>query len=132
MALKSSMKIVIADPSPGNRQYLKKMLSDIGFKNVLEAADGDIAWGHVDNLREEGQIELIISEWELPKTSGLDLLKKVKADDSLKKTKFLMITGEAAQQNVVIAVKSGVNNVMVRPFSANTLMEKIGKIFGQS
>jgi len=131
MALKSSMKILIADASPGNRQVLKKMLSDIGFKNVQEAGDEVKAW---DKIIEdiEKPVEFVISEWELPKGSGLGLLKKIREDQNTKSTKFLMVTGEAAQQNVVIAVKSGVNNVVVRPFSANILMEKISKIFGQS
>lgn len=130
MALKASMKILIVDSSPGNRQYLKKMLSDIGFKNVMEAGDGEAAWAKIEAAKEEeAPIGLIICEWDLPKLPGLDLLKKVRGDASMKATKFLMVFGEAAQQNVVIAVKSGVNNVVVRPFSANTLTEKIGKIF---
>jgi two-component system chemotaxis response regulator CheY len=131
MALKASMKILLADASPGNRQVMKKMLSDVGFKNVIEAADGEKAWEKVEAHKEDGPIGLIISDWELPKLDGLALLKKVREDQSLKETNFLMIIGEAAQQNVVIAVKSGVNNVVVRPFSNNILMEKIGKIFGQ-
>ncbi len=131
MALKASMKILLADASPGNRQIMKKMLSDVGFKNVIEAADGEKALEKVEAHKEDGPIGLIISDWELPKLDGLALLKKVREDQSLKETKFLMIIGEAAQQNVVIAVKSGVNNVVVRPFSNNILMEKIGKIFGQ-
>lgn len=132
MALKANMKILLADASAGNRQILKKMLSDVGFKNVIEAMDGEKAWEKIEASKEDSPVGLIISEWELPKTSGLDLLKKVRSDSELKSSKFLMIVGEAAQQNVVIAVKSGVNNVMVRPFSANTLIEKISKIFGQA
>lgn len=130
MALKSSMKILIVDPVAGNRQYLKKMLSDIGFKNVIEAGDGEAAWAKIDASREDKPVELVISEWDVPKTSGLDLLKKLRSDDAFKKSKFLMVVGEAAQQNIVIAVKSGVSNVMVRPFSANTLTEKLAKTFG--
>lgn len=130
MALKSSMKILIVDPVAGNRQYLKKMLSDIGFRNVIEAGDGEAAWTKIDASREDKPVELVICEWDVPKTSGLDLLKKLRGDDVFKKSKFLMVVGEAAQQNIVIAVKSGVNNVLVRPFSANTLTEKLAKTFG--
>lgn len=131
MALKSSMKILLADASPGNRQVMKKMLSDVGFKNVIEAADGEKALEKIEAHKEDNPIGLIIADWELPKVEGLELLKNIRKDEKLKATKFLMIIGEAAQQNVVIAVKSGVNNVIVRPFSNNILMEKIGKIFGQ-
>ena len=132
MALKASMKILLADASHGNRQAVKKMLADIGFKNVIEAMDGEKAWEKAEASKEDSPVELIICDWDLPKTPGLDLLKKVRSDDVLKSSKFLMIVGEAAQQNVVIAVKSGVNNVMVRPFAANTLIEKISKIFNQA
>lgn len=131
MALKASMKILLADASPGNRQIMKKMLSDVGFKNVIEAADGEKALEKIEANKEENPVGLIIADWELPKIEGLELLKTIRKDEKLKATKFLMIIGEAAQQNVVIAVKSGVNNVIVRPFSNNILMEKIGKIFGQ-
>lgn len=130
MALKSSMKILLADPQSGNRQAVKKMLVDIGFKNVSEAPDGERAWAKIEEAMEDKPIELIIAAWDIDKISGLDLLKKVRANEKIAKTKFLMITSEADQQNIVISVKSGVNNVVVRPFSANTLMEKIGKVFG--
>ncbi len=131
MALKASMKIIIVDPAAGNRQYLKKMLSDIGFKNVIEAGDGEAAWAKIDASREDSPVALVICEWDVPKIAGLDLLKKMRADETFKSSKFLMVVGEAAQQNIVIAVKSGVNNVMIRPFSANTLTEKIAKTFGK-
>ncbi len=125
------MKILLADPQSGNRQAVKKMLVDIGFKNVSEAQDGERAWAKIEEaLGEEKPIELIVAAWDIEKITGLDLLKKVRANDKISKTKFLMITSEADQQNIVTSVKSGVNNVVVRPFSANTLMEKIGKIFG--
>lgn len=130
MALKSSMHILLADPSSGNRQAFKKMLNGIGFKNVSEAPDGERAWAKIEEAAEEKPFELIIAAWEIEKIPGLELLKKVRGDERIGKTKFLMITGEADQQNIVIAVKNGVNNVVVRPFSANVLMEKIGKIFG--
>lgn len=131
MALKAGMKILLADSSHGNRQAVKKMLGDIGFKNVIEAMDGEKAWEKLEASKDGSPVELIICDWDLPKTPGLDLLKKVRADDVLKTSKFLMVVGDAAQQNIVIAVKSGVNNVMVRPFAANTLIEKISKIFKQ-
>ncbi|MEC7276988.1 MAG: response regulator [Bdellovibrionota bacterium] len=130
MALKSSMRILLTDPSSGNRQAIKSMLGNIGFKNVTEAIDGEKAWQKIEEAGSESPFELIIAAWEIDKISGLDLLKKVRGTGTIAKTKFLMITSEADQQNIVIAVKSGVNNVVVRPFSSNTLMEKIGKIFG--
>lgn len=131
MALKASMKILLADAVPGNRQFLRKMLSDIGFKNVVEAGDGEQAFAKIEESFSDKPVEFIISEYSLDKLNGLDLLKKVKATESTKKIPFLMITGEADQQVIVLAVKAGVSNVIVRPFSANTITEKISKIFGQ-
>ena len=132
MALKSSMKILLADSNHNSRQVVKKMLSDVGFKNVFEAPDNVKAWEKILEHKDEKSIQLIIADWDLPgEGGGLELLKKVRGDTKVKETKFLMITGEAAQQNVVIAVKAGVNNVVVRPFSVNVLMEKIGQVFGQ-
>lgn len=129
MALKSSMKILLVDAAAGNRQSLKKVFTGLGFKNVIEAIDGENAWNKIEEA--EPAVELIVAEWDLPKISGLELLQKIRSSEKYKKTKFLMITGEAAQQNVIVAIKSGVNNVMVRPFSANTVTEKLAKIYNQ-
>ena len=132
MALKSSMKILVCDETGSTNQIIRKMLSDIGFKNVVQASDGEKAWDIIVESVAEKPVELVISEWNLPKVSGIDLLKKVRANTNTDKTKFLMITNDADQQNVITAVKTGVSNVMVKPFSGNTLMEKIGKAFGTS
>tara|TARA_R110002072_G_scaffold276051_1_gene437508 strand:- start:249022 stop:249402 length:381 start_codon:yes stop_codon:yes gene_type:complete len=125
------MKILLADSIPSNRQVLRKMLSDVGFKNVIEAGDGESAFEKIEESLAEKPVEFIISDYNLEKLNGLDFLKKVKATESTKKTPFLLITGEADQQIIVLAVKAGVSNVIVRPYSANTIIEKISKIFGQ-
>jgi len=131
MALKSSMKILLADEASGIRQTVKKMLSDLGFKSIVEAGDGEKALAIINESLEDRPIEFIIAEWDLPKLSGLELLKNVRSNNTISKTPFLMITSDADQQNVVIAVKAGVNNVIVKPFSAQTLIEKIDKIFNK-
>ena len=131
MALKSSMKILLADESPGNRQYTKKMLTNMGFKNVIEAGDIKKVLEKINATMEEDPVRFIICDWDLP-GGGLELLKQIRADEKTKMIRFLMVNSEAAQQNVVLAVKSGVNNVIVRPYSANLLMEKVSKIFKQS
>ncbi len=129
MALKASMKILLVDAAATNRQSLKKVFTGLGFKNIVEAIDGENALKKLEEA--DPAVELIVADWELPKVSGLELLQKVRSSEKYKSTKFLMITGEAAQQNVIIAVKNGVNNVMVRPFSANTVTEKLAKIYNQ-
>ncbi|GAB4024201.1 MAG: chemotaxis response regulator CheY [Bdellovibrio sp.] len=131
MALKSSMKILLVDESASMRQSIKKMLTDLGFKNVSEASDGDKAWTTMLDSATEKPVEFIIYEWNVPKTNGIDFLKKVRGHETFKKTAFLMMTADSDQQKIVQAVKEGVNNVIVKPFSAQTLIEKIDKIFNK-
>jgi two-component system chemotaxis response regulator CheY len=114
------------------RKIIKNMLTQIGFTNISEADDGATAWPLIEGAIKEGKpFEFILSDWNMPQLSGLDLLKKVRATEGLEKLPFLMITAEAEQGNVVIAVKAGVSNFIVKPFSAQVLKEKIEKIFGK-
>src|SRR5690606_12816909 len=130
MALKASMKILVVDTNANMRQNVKKLLSDIGFKNVKEAGDGNKTKGVIEEeIEEAGPVEFVISEFELEKMNAVELLAKIRANDKSKKAKFLLMTGDSDQQKMVQAIKAGVNNVIVKPFSADTLKEKIAKIF---
>jgi two-component system chemotaxis response regulator CheY len=131
MALDKSSKILVVDDMSTMRKILKNMLGKMGFENIEEADDGEPAWALVQQAQESGQpFDFIVSDWNMPVMTGLDLLKNIRANDALKGTPFLMVTAEAEQQNVVIAVKAGVNNFVVKPFSIQTLKEKMDKIFG--
>ncbi len=106
------------------------MLGQIGFKNITEADDGATAWPMIENaLQGNDPYQFIVSDWNMPQMTGLELLKKVRETEQTQKLPFLMITAEAEQGNVVIAVKAGVSNFIVKPFSAQVLKEKIDKIF---
>ena len=130
MALKADMKILVVDDMATMRKIIKNMLSQIGFTNLSEADDGAPAWEMIQEAHKLGTpYEFIVSDWNMPKMSGLDLLKNVRATPEFKSLPFLMITAEAEQSNVVIAVKAGVSNFIVKPFSAQVLKEKISKIF---
>lgn len=130
MALKADIKILVVDDMSTMRKIIKNMLGQIGFTNIIEADDGATAWPMIENgIKEGAPYEFIVSDWNMPQLSGLDLLKKVRATPGLEKLPFLMITAEAEQGNVVIAVKAGVSNFIVKPFSAAVLKEKIDKIF---
>ena len=130
MALKADMKIIVIDDMSTMRKIIKNMLGQMGFKNISEADDGATALPLLKQAYESGEpFEFIISDWNMPNLNGLDMLKQIKEDDNLKDTPFLMVTAEAEQSNVVIAVKAGVSNFIVKPFSAQVLKEKIGKIF---
>lgn len=130
MAIKSDTKILIVDDMSTMRKIIKNMLSQIGFTNISEADDGATAWPLIEGAIKDGKpFEFVVSDWNMPKMTGLDLLKNVRSTPGLEKLPFLMITAESEQGNVVIAVKAGVSNFIIKPFSAQVLKEKIDKIF---
>ncbi len=132
MGLKADMKILVVDDMSTMRKIIKNMLTQVGFTNISEADDGATAWPLIEGAIKEGKpFEFILSDWNMPQLNGLELLKKVRATPGMEKLPFLMITAEAEQGNVVIAVKAGVSNFIVKPFSAQVLKEKIDKIFGK-
>jgi two-component system, chemotaxis family, chemotaxis protein CheY len=120
-----SMKILIVDDFATMRRIMKNILKQIGFANITEADDGTTA---LEELK-KGEFDLVISDWNMPKMTGLDLLKAVRDDDNLKAMPFLMVTAEAQKQNVVDAVQAGVSNYVVKPFTAEAISEKLEKIF---
>ena len=130
MALKANIKILVIDDMATMRKIIKNMLGQIGFTNITEADDGATGLPMIEEANGTDEpYEFIVSDWNMPQMSGLELLKKLRADDKYKKLPFLMITAEAEQGNVVVAVKAGVSNFIVKPFSAQVLKEKIDKIF---
>ena len=122
-----SMKILIVDDFATMRRIMKNILKQIGFSNIIEADDGTTA---LEELKKTA-VDLIISDWNMPKMTGLDLLKNVRSTDNLKDVPFLMVTAEAQKQNVIDAVQAGVTNYVVKPFTAEAISEKLEKIFGK-
>ena len=120
------MKILIVDDFATMRRIMKNILKQIGFSNIIEADDGTTA---LEELK-KSTVDLIISDWNMPKMTGLDLLKNVRDTDGLKDIPFLMVTAEAQKQNVIDAVQAGVTNYVVKPFTAEAISEKLEKIFG--
>lgn len=132
MALKAGMKILVVDDMSTMRKIIKNMLTQIGFTNVQEADDGSTAYPMIERALEQNDpFEFIVSDWNMPKMNGLTLLTKIRESDVLKELPFLMITAESEQGNVVIAVKAGVSNFIIKPFSAAVLKEKVDKIFNK-
>lgn len=131
MAFNPKQKILVVDDMGTMRKIIKNMLTKMGCDNLTEAEDGAPAWDMLQQAHEAGiPFDFVVSDWNMPQLSGLDLLKNIRADERFKTLPFLMITAEAEQANVVIAVKAGVSNFIVKPFSIVTLKEKIDKIFG--
>jgi len=122
--MNTSIKILIVDDFATMRRILKNILKQLGFKNLLEADDGTTA---LDAL-EKNDIDLVISDWNMPKMTGLELLKSVRASKKYAKTPFLMVTAEAQKQNVIEAVQAGVSNYVVKPFTAEAISDKLKKI----
>jgi two-component system chemotaxis response regulator CheY len=132
MTLKADMKILVVDDMATMRKVIKNMLNQMGLKNVSEADDGKTALPLIQNAYQAGDpFEFIMSDWNMPGMTGLDLLKTLKASNEFKDVPFLMITAEAEQQSVIAAVKAGVTNFIVKPFSAQILRDKIDKIFNK-
>lgn len=127
MAADKSIKILVVDDFSTMRRIVKNILRQLDFNNIVEADDGSTA---LDILQKE-KIDMIVSDWNMPKMTGLELLKAVRADDALKDIPFLMVTAEAQQENIIEAVKSGVSNYIVKPFTAETLGQKINQIFNK-
>ena len=121
-----SMTILVVDDFASMRRILKNILKQLGFENMVEADDGTTA---LEALK-KNKIDLIVSDWNMPKMTGLELLKTVRASDEYKDIPFLMVTAEAQKQNVLDAVQAGVSNYVVKPFTAEQISDKLEKIFG--
>jgi two-component system, chemotaxis family, chemotaxis protein CheY len=120
-----NMRILVVDDFQTMRQIVKKVLKDLGFTNIVEAENGGAA---LKVLKEE-KIDFIVSDWNMPEMSGIELLKTVRATEELKNVPFLMVTAEGKSEQVLDAVRNRVNNYVVKPFTPATLGEKITKIF---
>jgi two-component system chemotaxis response regulator CheY len=119
----NTTKVLIVDDMMTMRKLVSKTCKDIGFQNLVEAADGIQAWEAIQNSTPP--IGLVISDWNMPNCSGLDLVKRIRADSRFKNTPFIMVTAEAEQHQVLEAIKSGVDNYVVKPFGKEQLIEKL-------
>jgi len=123
--MNQNMKILIVDDFSTMRRIVKNLLADLGFTNTTEADDGKSAWP----LLQAGDFEFVVTDWNMPGMTGIDLLKNIRADARLAKLPVLMVTAEAQRDQIIEAAKAGVNGYIIKPFTAVTLKEKIDKIF---
>ena len=119
------MKILIVDGYAAMRRIIRNLLRDLGFSNTHEATDGDTGL----LMLREGGVDFLVTDWKLPGMTGLELLKTVRSDPGLKGLPVLMVTTEAKREHIIEAARAGVNGYVVKPFSAETLADKINKIF---
>jgi len=125
VALNKNMKILIVDDFSTMRRIIKNLLRDLGFSNTYEADDGVTALPMLKN----GDFDFLITDWNMPGMTGIDLLRAVRADDKLGTLPVLMVTAEAKRDQIIEAAQAGVNGYVVKPFTAQALQEKIAKIF---
>lgn len=119
------MKILIVDDFSTMRRIIKNLLRDLGFSNTQEADDGNTALP----MLQSGNFDFLVTDWNMPGMTGIDLLKAVRADAKLASMPVLLVTAEAKKDQIIEAAQAGVNGYIVKPFTAITLKEKIEKIF---
>lgn len=119
------MKILVVDDFSTMRRIVKNLLRDLGFTNTFEADDGKTALP----MLQSGNFDFLVTDWNMPGMTGIDLLKAVRADPKLAKLPVLMVTAEAKREQIIFAAQTGVNGYVIKPFTAITLKEKIEKIF---
>ncbi|MCL6555237.1 MAG: chemotaxis response regulator CheY [Burkholderiales bacterium] len=120
-----NMKFLVVDDFSTMRRIIRNLLKELGFANVEEAEDGAAA---LQKLR-SGKFDFVVSDWNMPNMTGLELLQKIRSDPSLKHLPVLMVTAEAKKENIIAAAQAGASGYIVKPFTAATLEEKLNKIF---
>ena len=119
------MKILVVDDYSTMRRIVKNLLGEIGYANIVEADDGKTAWP----ILAKGGIDFVVTDWNMPGVTGIDLLKAIRSDEQLKHLPVLMVTAEGKRDQIIEAAQAGVNGYVIKPFTAQTLREKLEKIF---
>lgn len=120
-----NLKILIVDDFSTMRRIVKNLLHDLGYTNTHEADDGKTAWP----ILLAGGYDFVVTDWNMPGMTGIDLLKAIRGEPKLKGLPVLMVTAESQRDQIIEAAKAGVNGYIIKPFTAVTLKEKLDKIF---
>ncbi len=119
------MKMLVVDDSPTMRRIVVQMLKRIGYTQIIEAGDGKEA---LERLKAEGDFRMLLTDWNMPVMNGLELTQAVRSDAQLAKLPILMVTTRNMKQDIITAMRSGVNNYITKPFDPKTIREKIDKV----
>ncbi len=125
MAWNPDMKVLVVDDMSTMRRIVRNILKQLGVGNVVEAENGSDA---LSKLKAD-KFDFVVSDWNMPVISGIELLRKIRADEQLKHIPVLMVTAEAQKENLVEAIQAGVSNYVVKPFTAEIIKQKLDKIF---
>lgn len=121
------MKLLVVDDSSTMRRIIKNTLSRLGYEDVLEGEDGLQGWSVLDTNPDIG---MLITDWNMPEMNGLELVKKVRSDTRFSDLPIIMVTTEGGKAEVITALKAGVNNYIVKPFTPQVLKEKLAAVLG--
>jgi len=121
------LKLLVVDDSSTMRRIIKNTLARLGYKDILEGADGVEGWSQIDS---NPDVDMLITDWNMPEMNGLELVKKVRADARFADLPIIMVTTEGGKTEVITALKAGVNNYIVKPFTPQVLKEKLGAVMG--
>ena len=119
------MRILIVDDFSTMRRIVKNLLNDLGYTNTAAADDGHTALAALRSA----PFDFVVTDWNMPGMTGIDLLRSIRADEKLKTLPVLMVSAEAKREQIIEAAQNGVNGYIIKPFTAQTLEEKLGKIF---
>lgn len=120
------MKFLVVDDFSTMRRIVRNLLKELGFSNITEAEDGAVG---LRKLRNDGDFDFVVSDWNMPVMTGIDMLKEIRKDEKLKHLPVLMVTAEAKRENIIEAAKAGASGYVVKPFTSAILDEKLKKIF---
>lgn len=123
------IQILVVDDMLTMRKIVSKACQNLGFKNITTAEDGNQAWNTLCSA--EKPIQLIISDWNMPNCTGIELLKKVRADDRYKDLPFLLVTAEAETSQILEAIKAKVSNYVVKPFTPDMFQKKMEEVYNK-
>ena len=122
--MKKDIKILVVDDFSTMRRIIKNLLRDLGFQNITEADDGKTALP----ILKQGGIDFLVTDWNMPEMTGIELIAEVRKDPNLAHIPILMVTAEAKREQIIAAAQAGVNGYVVKPFTATVLKEEIEKI----
>jgi len=121
------MKVLVVDDSSTMRRIIVNTLARLGYKDVVQGADGVEAW---EAMQANPDIGVVITDWNMPNMNGLELVKKIRAEEKYIDIPIIMVTTEGGKAEVITALKAGVNNYIVKPFTPQVLKEKLQAVLG--
>ena len=127
MSIDTSLKYLVVDDFATMRKVVRSTLRELGIENLDEAEDGQQAL----SILKKGGFGFVVSDWNMPNMQGIDLLRAIRADPDLRRIPVLMVTAENKRENILEAAHAGVNGYIVKPFTADTMREKLEAIFAR-